>query len=235
MRWGGLLLAIMLQTILSFPSHLIQAISSYVFHLVPIADSIGGWMYLIIFGIAVFESTPVFGTFTPGTLFLLFFGFLVSVTDLSLPLCILLTTLGAVLGDGLGYLLGKYGQRFFKEHKGLLRISHLDMGRAFFNKHGGLSIFVGRFVGPIRPIVPLVAGATTMAWKRFLALNILSALFWSGLLISLGYFVGQKWQAVEKWLSNFSVLLGVIVLISLLLYVRRYRLEKIQKEAGGQA
>lgn len=221
----------MLHTILSFPSQLISALSDYVFHLAPIADSIGMWMYLIIFGIAVFESTPVLGTFTPGTLFLLFFGFLVSVTDLRLFLCILLTTLGAILGDGLGYLLGKYGQRFFKEHKGLLRMSHLDMGRAFFAKHGGLSIFVGRFVGPIRPIVPLIAGATQMAWKRFLSLNILSALVWSGLLISLGFIVGKKWQTVEHWLSNFSVVLGVLVVIFVLLYIRRYRLERIQKEA----
>lgn len=217
----------MLHSILSFPSHLISGISDYVFHLAPIADSIGMWMYLIIFGIAVFESTPVIGTFTPGTLFLLFFGFLVSVTDLGLLPCILLTTLGAILGDGLGYLLGKYGQRFFKEHKGLLRISHLDMGRAFFAKHGGLSIFVGRFVGPIRPIVPLIAGATQMAWKRFLSLNILSALTWSGLLISLGFFVGQKWQLVEHWLSNAGIVLGLIIAIALFFYIRRYRLEKM--------
>jgi membrane protein DedA with SNARE-associated domain len=213
------------------PSHLIHQLSVYVFHLAPMAESLGAWMYLIIFAVAVLESTPVLGTFMPGTLFLLFFGFLVSVTTLHLPLCILVTTLGAMLGDCLGYLLGKYGEKFFSEHGHLLRLSHLEMGQAFFAKHGGLSIFVGRFVGPIRPIVPLVAGVVRMSPRRFVYLNILSALTWSGILMTIGYFVGYKWHIVERWLSRASIVLGLAAFIAVLLFVRRYRLNKMVSAA----
>lgn len=200
-----------------------QAISDYIFHIVPIVDSLGGWMYLIIFVAAIIESTPVIGTFTPGTLFLVFFGFLVSVSALSLPLCILVATVGAVTGDGIGYLLGRYGSRFFKEHKGLLRLSHIELGRAFFAKHGGKSILIGRFVGVIRPIVPLVAGAIKMSARRFMPLNILSALLWAGLLITLGYVVGANWQIVEMWLSRASYSLGAIIVVAAFFYIKKYR------------
>lgn len=200
-----------------------QTISDYIFHIAPIVDSLGGWMYLIIFVAAIIESTPVIGTFTPGTLFLVFFGFLVSISGLSLPLCILVATIGAVTGDGIGYLLGRYGSTFFKEHKGLLRIAHIDMGRAFFAKHGGKSILIGRFVGVIRPIVPLVAGAIRMSMRRFLPLNILSALLWAGILISAGYLVGAQWKSVETWFSRLSIFLGLAIAVIVILYVKKYR------------
>jgi membrane-associated protein len=203
----------------------VQAISDYIFHIAPIVDSLGGWMYLIIFVAAIIESTPVIGTFTPGTLFLVFFGFLISISALSLPLCILVATIGAVTGDGIGYLLGRYGSRFFKEHKGLLRLSHIELGRAFFAKHGGKSILIGRFVGVIRPIVPLVAGAIRMSMRRFLPLNILSALLWAGLLITVGYIVGANWQIVETWLSRVSVSLGAVIVVAAFFYIKKYRRE----------
>ncbi len=210
-----------------------QAISDYIFHIVPIVDSLGGWMYAIIFVAAVIESTPVVGTFTPGTLFLIFFGFLVSISSLSLPLCILVATLGAVTGDCLGYLLGRYGSRFFKEHKGLLRISHIEAGRAFFSQHGGKSIFIGRFVGVIRPIVPLVAGAIRMSMRRFLPLNIASALAWAGLLISTGYAVGAQWQSVESWFSGVSLALGGCILVFGVFYVRKHKARALLAAKAG--
>jgi len=188
-------------------------LTSLILNLVPIAESLGFYLYLIILGIALMESTPVIGTFTPGTLMLLFFGFMVSVTDTSLVLAILGAVLGGVLGDCLGYALGRYGGRFFKEHKGLLRIGHIEMGRAFFSKHGGKSIFVGRFVGPIRPIIPLVAGAVRMSMRRFLPLNISAALSWATLLIVAGYLAGSEWQRAERIVSDATYILGGLFVI----------------------
>lgn len=196
-------------------------------------------MYLIILVAAIIESTPVIGTFTPGTLFLVFFGFLISISSLSLPLCILVATIGAVAGDCGGYLLGRYGSRFFKEHKGLLRLSHIEMGRAFFSRHGGKSIFIGRFVGVIRPIVPLVAGAIRMSMRRFLPLNIMSALLWAGLLISSGYVVGSQWRIVERWLSGVSISIGAVIAVIAFFYIKRHRRDHRKgmnvNMAGGEA
>lgn len=179
--------------------------------IIPIADSIGLYTYAIVFMVAALESTPIIGTFTPGTLMLVFFGFLVSMTNVLLIPCIFAAVLGAVVGDYVGYLLGRYGSRFFKEHKGLLRLSHLELGKAYFAKHGGKSIFIGRFVGPIRPIVPLVAGATRMSMRRFLPLNIASALLWATLLITVGYFVGEQWRSAEHIFAPISILGGIII------------------------
>lgn len=190
---------------------MIDQLVNYVLNIAPFVSSLGGWVYVIVFGIAILESTPVIGTFTPGTLMLLFFGFLVSIADLHLVYCILAATLGAVIGDYIAYFLGRFGSRFFKEHTGLLRISHLEMGKAFFIKHGGKSILIGRFVGPIRPIVPMVAGAVRMSMRRFVPLNVSGALVWCSTLIVLGYITGDEWKKAEDVLS-FIAIFGCIVI-----------------------
>jgi membrane protein DedA with SNARE-associated domain len=187
-------------------------ISVYITGLVPIVDSLGGWIYVILFGVAILESTPVIGTFTPGTLMLMFFGFLILIADLSLITCVIVATSGAVLGDYLAYYLGRFGTRFFKEHTGLLRISHLEQGKVFFNKHGGKSVLIGRFIGPIRPIVPMVAGAVHMSMRRFIPLNVSGALLWCATLISIGYVAGDQWNKAESVLS-FIGDVGALILV----------------------
>lgn len=195
-------------------------------------QSLGGWIYVILFAIAILESTPVIGTFTPGTLILVFFGFLISISGLHLVYCIFAATLGAVSGDYIGYLLGRYGRRFFKEHKGLLRISHLEMGQKFFNRHGGKSILIGRFIGVIRPVVPMVAGAVHMSMRRFLPLNFFSAFLWSSLLITTGYFVGDEWQKAEGILSFIGVIgMGIICV----LFARHILKMRAKNKAGKSA
>ncbi len=194
----------------------------YIMQIVPIADSMGGYLYLLIFAAAILESTPIIGTFTPGTLILVFFGFLVSVTQVTLLPCIVAASIGAALGDYIGYLLGRFGSRFFSEHKKILNIGHIDRGRAFFSKHGGKSILIGRFVGPIRPIVPLVAGAIRMSMRRFMPLNIFGAVLWSSVLISAGALVGQHWQSVEKWFSGIGIAGATIIAVAFIwVYIKR--------------
>lgn len=210
-----------------------DSLVNYVMHIAPMVQSLGGWIYVILFAVAIIESTPVLGTFTPGTLMLVFFGFLISISGLHLVYCIFAATLGAVSGDYLGYLLGRYGRRFFKEHKGLLRISHLEMGQAFFNRHGGKSILIGRFIGVIRPVVPMVAGAVHMSMRRFLPLNFFSAFLWSSILISTGYFVGDKWQKAEGILTFIGVAGLFVICVLFARHILKMRLKnKTQKSAG---
>lgn len=209
---------------------LIHSMTDFIMQLVPIVDSLGIYLYFIVMGVALLESTPIIGTFTPGTLMLLFFGFLISVSDTHLILAIAAAVIGAALGDCLGYLLGRYGSRFFKEHKGLLRIGHIEMGKAFFAKHGGKSIFIGRFVGPVRPIVPLVAGAVRMSMCRFLPLNFSAAFVWAGLLISIGYFAGNEWQHAERIVTDISIA-GLFVLAFLLFkFVRNMKKQEVKEK-----
>lgn len=195
----------------------------YVTGLVPVIDSLGGWIYVILFGVAFFESTPIIGTFTPGTLMLIFFGFLVSIADLHFVYCVIAATSGAVLGDYFAYYVGRYGTRFFKDHKGLLRISHLEAGKIFFNKHGGKSVLIGRFIGPIRPIVPMVAGAVRMSMKRFVPLNITGAFAWCFVLISAGYFAGDQWVKTENVLSYIGDIGALVIVVFGIVYVIKKR------------
>lgn len=172
---------------------------------------------LIVFLTALFESTPVIGTLTPGTLFLLLFGYASFVNGSNLGVIILMATAGGVLGDLIGYTVGKYAGGWLVKHKKILKEVHIEQGRGFFSKHGGKSIFIGRFVGPIRPIVPLIAGSIGMNIRRFLFWNILSAFLWATLYVSVGYFFGTYARSIEAYVSKVSLIVTVFVLI--LIYV----------------
>lgn len=171
------------------------------------------YLLIIVFLAALLESTPVIGTLTPGTLFFLFFGYSAFVNDSNLAMIIAVATVGAVVGDVIGYVLGKYASGWMIRNKKILKEVHIEQGRSFFSRHGGKSILIGRFVGPIRPIVPLIAGSIHMAPKRFLFWNILGAFLWSALYISIGYFFGTYAREIEKYVSEASVITVIILAI----------------------
>ena len=122
-------------------------ISHYIDLLVAYVQSgsslIKDYMFIVVFLAAMFESTPIIGTFTPGTLFLLFFGFTASTQHVNLALVILAATVGSITGDMLGYMLGRYASGWLVKHKKLLKAGHIEQGRAFFSAHGGKSILIG--------------------------------------------------------------------------------------------
>ncbi len=179
------------------------------------------YLLIIVFLAALLESTPVIGTLTPGTLFFLFFGYSAFVNDSNLSMIIAVATLGAVVGDIIGYLLGKYASGWMIRNKKILKQAHIEQGRNFFSKHGGKSILIGRFVGPIRPIVPLIAGSIHMTPKKFLFWNILGAVLWSALYISIGYFFGTYAREIERYVSEASLLVVVILAIVAYLVYRK--------------
>ncbi len=181
---------------------------------------------IILFFSAILESTPVIGTLTPGTLFFLFFGFTASKLNINISLLIMAATIGSVIGDIFAYIIGKYGSHFLLKHKKLLKHSHIEEGRRFFSNHGFKSIFIGRFVGPIRPIVPLIAGSIKMNISKFLFYDILSAFVWSALYILIGYYFGTYFREIEKWVSDISILITLILVIFVALYYFKFRKHK---------
>lgn len=183
-------------------------------------------MFLIVFLAAMLESTPVIGTFTPGTLFLLFFGYTASVQDVNLGLVILSATIGSITGDMLGYLLGRYASGWLVKHKKLLKAGHIEQGRAFFSNHGGKSILIGRFVGPIRPIVPLIAGSIHMRPSKFLFWNILGGFLWSTVYVTLGFFFGAYAHQIEKIVSRTGLaILAVLMLAGAYMYMKNRKVK----------
>jgi membrane protein DedA with SNARE-associated domain len=178
---------------------------------------------ILVFTVALIESVPGLGTITPGTLFFLFFGFSAYNLNLNLSLMIFAATLGAIMGDILSYLLGKYGSGFLLKHKKLLKISHIEEGRRFFVNHGVKSIFIGRFIGPIRSVLPLIAGSLSVNFSRFMFYNILSAFLWVLVYIIIGYYFGNYFREIEKFVSNTSIILTLSILSGGVYYYFRYK------------
>lgn len=149
------------------------------------------WSGLIIFAIACSESLALVGLLVPGAVLMFALGTLITTGHLAFWPAVNWAVLGAIAGDGISYWLGYYYQdRLVK----LWPLSHhpqlLDKGKRFFDKHGGKSVLFGRFVGPLRPIVPAIAGMSGMALPRFFAINILSGIAWAPLYLLPGMAFG---------------------------------------------
>lgn len=184
--------------------------------------AISDYLLIIVFLVSILESTPVIGTFTPGTLFLLLFGFATYTNGTNLGLVILVCTLGGVVGDVLAYSIGKYASGWMIRHKKLLKEVHIEQGRGFFSRHGGKSIMLGKFVGPIRPIVPLIAGSIRMGISKFMFWNVAGSFLWAAVYIMLGYFFGNNAESIEGFVSNMSVIVtGAFVIIGYFIYRKK--------------
>lgn len=171
---------------------------------------------ILLFTVAFLESTAFLGLAVPGTVFLLIAGGLFSVRHfMDLGDAIWVVALAAILGHSLSFYLGGHGTRLFKKENRIFKLSHLEAGEVFFKKHGSISVFWGQFIGPLRPLIPFVAGMFKMDWKRFAFLTVSSAFGWSALYLTLGYFFGYAWQTAEAW--TFRV--GIILISFALFYI----------------
>lgn len=148
-----------------------------------------GW---VVFTMALAESLAIVGVLIPGVVILFGAGALIGAGVLEFwPMCLWAIT-GAVIGDGLSYWLGHHFDylterwRWFRLHP-----DHLRRGVEFFQKYGDLSVALGRFFGPIRAVVPLVAGLLHMPPKRFYTANVLSALVWAPAYLLPGMVMGN--------------------------------------------
>ena len=135
---------------------------------------------IAVFALSMAESLVVVGLLVPGTAMMFAVGALVGTGVLGLWSTLAWAAAGAIMGDSLGYWLGVRYQESLHGRWPFNRHPHwLEQGEAFFHRHGGKSIFIGRFVGPMRPMIPLVAGMLGMRPAVFYPANILSGLAWA--------------------------------------------------------
>lgn len=180
---------------------------------------------VITFLIAFAESLALIGLFFPGSVMLGLIGSLIGAHILSPFPIFLAAVLGAVLGDGLSFWLGYHYHEQIRVLWPFSRFTaFLNKGEAFFKKHGGKSVFLGRFLGPFRPIIPLIAGMMNLQPKRFIIANTLSALLWAPGYLLIGIVVGNQILLVAphhvgKMISEF--VLGVLFFWILYLLLRR--------------
>ncbi len=191
-------------------------------NILPSLSHLGVWGYWLVFLFSLLESLVLVGVVVPGAILVVFAGFLSSQGYLDIGDLIWFAAIGAILGDSISYYLGTKGTRFFHNENKLLKADHLERGKYFFHRHGSKSIFLARFVGPLRAIVPFVAGISGMKKNKFLFWNIISAFLWSASHLLLGYFFGNAFTAIEVWSTRVGYAIGAVVVFLLFVYVIRF-------------
>ncbi len=195
---------------------------NFLTHILPSLTHLGVWGYWLVLLVALLESLVFVGIVVPGAAFVVIAGFLSSQGYLDIGDLIWFAAIGAILGDSLSYYLGTKGTRFFHNENKWLKADHLERGKQFFHKHGSKSIFLARFIGPLRAIVPFIAGVSGMKKSRFLFWNIISAFLWSASHLLVGYFFGNAFTAIEVWSTRVGYAIGAIGAFLVLLYFIRF-------------
>lgn len=192
-------------------------------HLVELIQDYGAWVYLILFLIVFAETGLVVTPFLPGDSLLFVAGTLAAAGGLDLGLLIVLLCIAAILGDSVNYAIGKHvGERMVRSGR-LVRQEHVDRTHAFFDRYGGKTIVIARFVPIVRTFAPFVAGIGKMTYGRFLLFNVTGGIFWVVSLTTAGYFFGNL-PIVKENLS--LVVLGIViasVMPAVIEYVRHRR------------
>jgi len=184
---------------------------------------LGHWGYLVIFLGTTLESAAFLGFFIPGETLVVVAGALAALGILDLSDLIALVAVGAILGDNISYQLGRHlGHPWLVRYGGRVGLDHARLERvdAFYQRHGGAAVVLGRFVGFLRALVPFVAGAAGMSYPRFLCFNAAAGLAWAAAIVLLGYFLGGSWKIVQTWLGNTGlVAVGVVAAAAVVIWL----------------
>jgi membrane-associated protein len=205
-------------------------------HLADLSNTMGGWMYAVLFAVVFCETGLIVTPFLPGDSLLFAVGALVAIPEahLSLPLMFVLLLVAAIAGDALNYSIGRrLGPTVFRsETNWLLNQSHLLKAQRFYERHGGKAIFLARFLPIVRTFAPFVAGIGRMNYSRFWMFNVSGAICWVGLFLLCGYFFGNV-PIVKR---NFSlVILGIIIVSVVPVVFEWYKAVKESREQSDRA
>ena len=179
-----------------------------------IAAQHGHWLYLILFLVIFAETGLVVFPFLPGDSILFIAGTVVATADLSVHLLVIVLIAAAILGDTINYSVGHYiGPRVYdKRDSRWFKQDHLRRTQAFYDRYGGVTIIIGRFVPIIRTFAPFLAGVAGMTYTRFLSYNVVGGVAWISSLVYSGYLFGNI-----PWVkNNLTLIVFLIVVISLL-------------------
>lgn len=168
---------------------------------------------ILIVALIVFaESGLLIGFFLPGDTLLFSAGLLASQGVLPLGWLVFFTIIAAIIGDNVGYSIGRRsGHRIFKKEDGILfHKDHLIKAEKFYERHGGKTVTIARFVPMVRTFAPIVAGVGKMPRKRFMFFNIVGGTIWGGGVTLLGYWLGNRIPGLDHYIE--LVLVGVVLL-----------------------
>ena len=199
-----------------------------------LATQYGAWLYAILFVVIFAETGLVVCPFLPGDSILFIAGTVVAAAGLDVHVLVVVLIVAAVLGDSINYGVGHYiGPKVFQRRDSRwFKQEHLRRTQAFYERYGGVTIIIGRFVPIIRTFAPFLAGVAGMSYRRFLSYNIVGGCLWIGLLVYAGYLFGNI-----PWVKqNLSLIVIAIVVVSLIpaatTFVRERRAANAAEKRG---
>ena len=177
-----------------------------------VIQNYGAATYLILFTVLFCETGLVFTPFLPGDSLLFILGAFAAKGFIDIALLFFLLSAAAILGDTVNYWIGKrFGEKVLLKTR-LLKEEHIAKTKEFFQKHGGITIVIARFIPVIRTFAPFVAGIGKMKYGRFLSFNVAGGIGWVGMLLFGGYFFG----AIPLVQENLSIVILLIIFVSFL-------------------
>ncbi len=195
-----------------------------------LASQYGPWLYALLAAIIFAETGFVVFPFLPGDSLLFISGTVVAAAGLNVHLLVVLLIVAAVAGDSVNYGVGRaIGPRVFQRPDSRwFRQEHLRRTQAFYDRYGGVTIIIGRFVPIIRTFAPFLAGVAQMPYRRFLAYNVVGGVLWIASLVYAGYLFGNI-----PWVKNNLTLIVIgIVVVSLIPAVTTFLRER-RASSGG--
>lgn len=201
-------------------------------HLFALAEAYGPLLYLILFIVVFCETGLVVTPFLPGDSLLFAAGAVAGAGRLSYPLLTGVLLAAAIAGDGVNYILGRRaGPAVFNRNTRLLNKAHLLKAHAFYERHGGKTVVLARFIPVVRTFAPFTAGIALMHPVTFLFYNCAGAVLWVAGLVSAGYFLGNI-----PWVQNhFSLVVYAIIIVSLLPVVWEVLRLRLKRPTGPAA
>ena len=213
-------------------SELVDFILHLDVHLNTIIQNFGIWTYLLLFLIIFLETGVVVTPFLPGDSLLFAAGSFAALGSLNVFALFILLTLAAILGDTLNYWIGHFiGPRAFSGNTRFLKKEYLDRTHVFYEKYGGKTIILARFIPIIRTFAPFVAGIGAMNYPHFFFYNVIGAVLWVSIFTFGGYFFGN----LPFVRDNFTIVIMVIILISVLPGVFEFLREKFKSRKEIEA
>lgn len=189
-------------------------------YLVNVAGQLGHWAYLVIFIVVVLECQALLGLVMPGESLVLLGGFFSEQGLLDPGDLIFVVSVAAILGDSIGYELGRHlGPCWLRRHGARLglRQVHLDRVEGAFVRHGGKAVFGSHFLHLLRALMPFVAGIHRMRYLKFLLFNAAGCIIWASVFVSIGYLAGASWHVAAKWIGRASEIGGGALLLVIVL------------------
>lgn len=199
---------------LEWATQLVDIVLHLDHHLAAMVGEYGVWVYGILFLIVFCETGLVVTPFLPGDSLLFVAGALAATGSLDAARLVVVLWIAAVLGDNVNYAVGRFlGPRLLKNSDArLLRRDYLDRTHAFYERHGGKTLVIARFMPIIRTFAPFVAGVGNMRYARFLAFSVSGGLLWVGSLVAAGVLFGNL-----PWVKqNLTLVILAIIAISLM-------------------